>query len=123
MKWLLGVLTLAQALWLLSWIIGRWTQRQDISNAELNKRLGALELKPDATVLENSIKAAHARMDSAGKEMSNYATELQGLETRFRGIFIPRELANEWRLQEQADRVHLWKAIDDLQRTRAGDKL
>lgn len=122
MKWLLGVLTLAQALWLLSWIVGRWTQRQEISNAELHKRLSALELKTSADILDNSIKAAHTRMDAAGREMSNFATELQGLETRFRLIFTARELSNEWRLQEQADRGHIWKAIEELQRTRAGDK-
>ena len=113
---LLLLMSATQAVWMVSWIIGRWTQRQEISNVELGKRITVLESRPDATLMDRDIKTAHLRMDQAGRQMSDLATDIQGIDQRMRMIFVSKELAEEWLRESREDRRQLWESIETLRR-------
>lgn len=55
---------------------GRWVQARDDKLTDLERSIGALTV----------------RLDKGGKEMSDLASEVQGMPERLRTIFVPREL-------------------------------
>lgn len=114
----MGIAMLLSVLLLRGFKVGRWTAQVDGSKAALERQitdLAAEELRHH-TELSN-------RMDRAGKKMSDFATDIQGLETRLRSEFVlraedaaRREAAAIMRTEMRAELDSMWAQIRELQR-------
>ena len=111
---LLIVVSITQATWVASWIVGRWTQRQEVSISELSRRLCLLEGKPDGVILAHDVEQLLIRVDRAGKKQSDLVNTLQGMEERLRHSFLPREVADQWVRESREDRMELRRMLIEL---------
>ncbi len=61
--------------------------------------------------LREKVASLERRMDQAGGKMSDFASELQGSEDRFRKIFMSLELGNHRFEESKDDRANIWREI------------
>ena len=85
---------------------GRWVQSRIDDIERMGNRVANLE----------------GRMDRAGKQMSDIATDLQGLPEELRGIFLSRESFAQFAQQNADERAQLRREVERLWEAMRGSR-
>lgn len=65
--------------------------------------------------IETRVDSVDRRMDRAGKQMSDFASNLQGLPERLRKDFVTRERLEDLLTESRNDRAALWTHVQKLE--------
>lgn len=87
-----------------------WTVRSAFKGGQI-----ASTVQRDIEELRGKCEDLNKRMDRAGHEMSNLASEVQGLPDRMRRECISMELATQMFAESARDRDRIWQEIAKLE--------